>query len=90
MEDGHADTTHTRSMWLGVASKHPWRRVYTGKGPSRKPWGPTCQPLPLEPNAVAARTCTSASPSQLQRGLSPLPALITEGDLLRVTIQRNM
>lgn len=90
MKGGHADITHTHGMWPGWLASAPWRRVYKGKGPLRKPWGSTCQPLHLEPNAVATRTCTSGSPSQLQRGLSPSPALIAEGDLLRVTIKRNL
>lgn len=37
---------------------------------------------------MAVRTCVSEKPRQLQRGLSTLPALISEGDLLTNMIRR--
>lgn len=68
----------------------PRRSIHKGKSPAPRPWGSTCQPLPLEQSTVAVRTCVSENPRQLQRGLCTLPALISEGDLLTNMIRRNM
>lgn len=70
---GQADPTRAPSTWSFQAWKMRASKeeYFKGKSPAQSPWGSTRQPLHLEQNSVAARTCVSEAPGNFKGACPP-------------------